>query len=210
MLFTITVYAIPMGIRQFDSNSSSSPFDDDILSTLNKLISSVTEILDRPSFIDKELSSRSPIQPICTLLIVIHSLKSCTTTACQSPSYSSSPDASSALADLIASFDSASPAVVLPCSSLPSPIVRAPVVSCDVSPAPYCFALSLCLLSSPSQVQVSSSVPPAENASSPVVHRSVNVAASFPSAGSRMSSISASCVLQIPMSFRLVQLLLLL
>ncbi|GFS84258.1 hypothetical protein NPIL_93421, partial [Nephila pilipes] len=125
---------------QFDSHSSSSPFDDDILSTLNKLISSVTEILERPSFIDKDLSSRSPLQPICTLPNSSSTLQNLVQpTACtKSPSYSSSPDASSThpLTSSLRSSDSASPAVFSPCSSLPSPIVRVPVVPVMSPPAP--------------------------------------------------------------------------
>ncbi|GFS76438.1 hypothetical protein NPIL_255241 [Nephila pilipes] len=154
---------------QFDSNSSSSPFDDDILSTLNKLISSVTEILDRPSFIDKELSPRSPLQPICALPNSYSTLQNLVQpTACtKSPSYSSSPDASSAhpLTSSLRSSDSASPAVILPRSSLPSPIVCVPAVPVMSPPVPS-IASPRCPLSpaaSSSPVQDSSSVPPAEN-----------------------------------------------
>ncbi|GFT26271.1 hypothetical protein NPIL_312611, partial [Nephila pilipes] len=154
---------------QFDFQPSSSPFDDDNLSTLNKLITSVTEILERPSFTDIDLSSRSPHQSICTLPNSSSTPQNLVQpTACtKSPSCSSSPDASSThpLTSSLRSSDSASPAVFLPCSSLPSPIVRVPVVPVISPPAPS-VASPRCPLSpaaSFSQVQVSSSVPPAEN-----------------------------------------------
>ncbi|GFU25986.1 transposon TX1 uncharacterized 149 kDa protein, partial [Nephila pilipes] len=154
---------------QFDSQPSGSPHDDDILSTINKLITSVTEILERPSFIDKELSSRSSLQPISTLPNSSSTRQNIiqTTAYSKSPSYSSSPDASSfhPPTSSLRPADSASPAVVLPCSSLPSPIARVPVVPVLSSPAPS-IASPRCPSSpaaSSSSVQDSSSVPPAEN-----------------------------------------------
>ncbi|GFU19953.1 retrovirus-related Pol polyprotein from type-2 retrotransposable element R2DM [Nephila pilipes] len=50
---------------QFDSQPSSSPLQDEIILTLNQLINSVTNILDRPSFTNSELSTRSLHPSVC-------------------------------------------------------------------------------------------------------------------------------------------------
>ncbi|GFT60883.1 hypothetical protein NPIL_322871 [Nephila pilipes] len=158
---------------QFDSHSSSSPFQDDIISTLNKLITSVTEILDRPSFTDKDLSSRSPHQSICNLPNSSSTPQNPvqSTAFTKSPSCSPSPvlhpDASSIhpVSSPLHSTGFASPAVLSTCASLPSPVVCVPVVPVMSPPAPS--VASPCVPSSPiassSQIPVSSSVPPAEN-----------------------------------------------
>ncbi|GFT80340.1 hypothetical protein NPIL_220431 [Nephila pilipes] len=159
---------------QFDSHSSSSPLQDDIISTLNKLITSVTEILDRPSFTDKDCSSRSLHQSICNSPNSASTPQNPvlqSTAITHSPPCSSSPvlpsDASSfhPVTSSLHSTGFASPAVVSPCALLPSPIVCAPVVPVMSPPAPSvassCFPVYP--VASSSQVPVSSSVPLAEN-----------------------------------------------
>ncbi|GFT56677.1 retrovirus-related Pol polyprotein from type-2 retrotransposable element R2DM, partial [Nephila pilipes] len=153
---------------QFNSNSSSSPLQDDIISTLNKLINSVTEILDRPSFSDTDLSSRSPHPSTCnlnnsssTLQIPVQS-----NALTKSPSSSSLHDTSSIhpVTSPIRSTKSASPAVISQDASLPSYIGCVPVAV--MSPPASSVALPRSPVSpaaSALQVQVSSSVSPAEN-----------------------------------------------
>ncbi|GFS62802.1 hypothetical protein NPIL_484031, partial [Nephila pilipes] len=153
---------------QFDSHSSSSPFQDDIISTLNQMITSVTKILDRPSFSDSELSSRLLHPSICnlsdtssTLNIPVQS-----NALTKSPSSSSLHDTSSAhpATSPIRSTKSASPAVISQCASLPSSIGCVPVIV--MSPPASSVALPRFPVSpaaSALQVQVSSLVSNAEN-----------------------------------------------